>query len=221
MSVFGELVESAKSIEIRAWRGPLDLSASDKEFYSAIGYFTSQVAGLEFLLDECIFLIARKCRRLAHSLSKKIPFKMKEKIDFLIWTLVSIPKLREIGDSDGFLNLNFIGYAFEELWDFRNYCIHGNIGFINIGEDNFMFRSSRYSRADGHNSFMTTYEIRKKYIEMMLDNNKYLKSMIFRIIDILNGKDLKKELDEVMRGRAMIREIEAHLGRSIFSSPEA
>jgi hypothetical protein len=178
-------------VSMRTPRDALDLDEADTKLYAALGYFTVECADMEYLLDRFIFRYA-KLRSPLVKRTKSFPFSFERKIDFLVNAYIENQNLRTCGDADDRIELNSIGYLFEEIWSSRRHIIHGNLVFSEHNDE-------------------TTYRISRSYILYLLDRISYLRAFLRLGIDILDGKSPKTEADEAKRNRAALRELRQSL----------
>jgi hypothetical protein len=197
-------------VSMRTPRDALDLDEADTKLYAALGYFTVECADMEYLLDRFIFRYA-KLRSPLVKRTKSFPFSFERKIDFLVNAYIENQNLRTCGDADDRIELNSIGYLFEEIWSSRRHIIHGNLVFSEHNDESFSFESTRYVRSKKNEYDETTYRISRSYILYLLDRISYLRAFLRLGIDILDGKSPKTEADEAKRNRAALRELRQSL----------
>ena len=207
---FGELLTSAVSqgatISIKAKTEHLDFTDGELRMYAAIGKYVSEIANLEFDLDDFIFSFAKFFPKLAFSISKNVPLKIEEKAEFFAYAHVLNPKLRECGDLDGSLDLKYLFYGIIELFDSRNSIIHGSISFTRTKEDNFSVRVQKYTRISKNKYDIEDVKYGSGYIEKSLKEAHYIRTFIWRAKSALTGtKRLPKERDDLLKGRALWR----------------
>lgn len=224
-----EIFRSAKSISLEAKHGPLDFNESEKEYYAMIGKFLSDISRLEFQIDNFVFDYVHKrpseWRSFAEierkSVSgeridlKRYPQQTDSKIHFFICTFLYSRDMLQLGDLDGYLDLNAIGYMLEEVFQFRNFLIHGSLSGISSNSDRIVFRYKKYTRVNRHEAkgddgvpfVVETRDFSSIYLENILRNISYLSSLVFRARRHINGADTNKEQRDVLRGRALFREV--------------
>lgn len=197
---------SIPQVSIRIPDNVLDLDESSRDLYAALGYFTAECAHLEFLLEKFIFRYGKKGTPLAKR-TKNFPYKMEQKIDFLISAYIEYSPLRSCGDGNDRIELNSIGYMLEEIWSSRQQLIHGRIQFSEHKKDYFRFETTRHKRTSKNNYDQVTYRVSSNYVKDLIETIKYLKSFLLTGMEILEGKLPKTEADEIRRNRAEFREM--------------
>ncbi len=105
------------------------------------------VSRLEFAIDDFLFGFSESYEQVARALTRTYPFKMSERVDLLISILIEVKELRtQPIFFDGFLDLNWLGFALDELFEERNSIAHGASFFRETRDDRTLFHFYRYSR---------------------------------------------------------------------------
>ncbi|UPA23725.1 hypothetical protein [Shinella oryzae] len=198
-------VTPALQVSIKFPKDALDLSETDEKMYAALGYFTTQCAGLENILDKFIFTYGKLKTPLARG-TRIFPVNMKEKTEFLIKAYLENRNLRTCGDADDKINLNSIGYLMDEVWEARNHLIHGRLYLSRHKDGDFSFNSTRYTRVIRNEYEEVAYKISRSAIVHLLGGISYLKAFLRTGLEILDGGYPKKEADEIRRNQAAFRE---------------
>lgn len=98
--------------------------------YGALGRTLISLSNLEFAHDDFVFKMYESNRDLAVSISGRFPRQFREKTDFLIKAVASVRKLREVPIfQTGELNLLWLQYQLDELYDVRSILAHGSVFF--------------------------------------------------------------------------------------------
>lgn len=213
---FGELLVDAISkgakVSIEAKTEHLNFSTSELRIYASIGKYVSDIANLEFDLDDFIFSFAKFFPKFAFSISKNVPLKIEEKAAFFVYAHVLNPKLRECGDLDGALDLKYLYYGIIEIFDARNSIIHGSISFLRTKDEDFQVKIQKYTRFGKNRYDIEDTSYGSGYLEQAMQDTHYLRTFIWRAKEALDGsKNLSQERDELLKGRAIWRELTKHV----------
>jgi len=104
---------------------------------------------LEFVHDHFIAAVNEKEPGFAAEKSKAFPRHFKEKTDFLVGVLLDWPELRMIPIfSDGTLNLQWLQYQLDELYDVRSALAHGSISVVEKGDGWTRWRLERWVKGE-------------------------------------------------------------------------
>jgi hypothetical protein len=178
--------------------------------YACLGRYMSDVARLEFDMDEFIFSFCTKFPKLSFSISKRFLIKIDGKINFIVYAHVLYPKLREYGDLNGSLNLKYIYYSMSELFDKRNSIVHGAHVFAKTSDKSFVVRVKKSKSLGDRKVAIEELEYGSGYLEQALRDAHYLRNFIWRAKRVLKGDhSLNRERDELLRGHAEWRALEA------------
>lgn len=202
-------IEQGATLTITQRDRYLDLPESEREIYAAIGKFVSEMADIEFVLDDFIFAFSGKFPGAAVAISKGPPFKFEEKVSFLIYAHVLVPAMRECGDLEGGLNLHSLFYGLLELYDRRNGIVHGRVMSSQTAPGHFVVDARRHRRLAKDTYVVEPLVYDSSYLENALQDIHYFKSCIWRAKRVVEGDlDQARERDELLRGQANIRAIE-------------
>jgi len=190
----------------------LALDEDDHKFYAPIGRIICHVSKLEFELDEYMFLFRKKFPKMTQSLSSAFPKMYSDKIRFFVETFICYSPLRRIGDANGELNLNTIGYLFEQLFDARNHLAHGAIYFSETTDMRTVYTAEKYTRIKGKKqSFQKDkYKFSTIFLDQLFGDCLYLKALIRNAVRLLNGEDVPRERDDFLKDQARKRELFAY-----------
>ncbi|WP_404934738.1 hypothetical protein [Nitratireductor sp. L15S-10] len=184
----------------------------NKDLYTLIGYVVAKIAKLEFSIDEFIFEFNNKYPVTSKRISKNAPTKMEEKLYFIIKCYIEIPQLRTVGDNEDYLNLNAFGYMMDEIWDFRKSIVHGRIISAKRGKsERYAIKLIRYMRRTKNNYYLNETHLGQGYIEYIIDNSEYVRSILFCAMEIIKGNDPHKERWDLIRSRERAMEIRKRL----------
>lgn len=103
------------------------------------------LSNLEFTHDEFVFKAYSANRDLSLALTKRFPRQFKEKTDFLINSVANIRELRQTPlFQTGELNLLWLQYQLDELYEVRAIIAHGSIFFSESTPDRITWTFERY-----------------------------------------------------------------------------
>jgi hypothetical protein len=113
--------------------------------YGALGKAMVALSNLEFTHDEFVFKAYSANRDLSLALTKRFPRHFKEKTDFLINSVANIRELRQTPlFQTGELNLLWLQYQLDELYEVRPIIAHGSIFFSESTPDRITWTFERY-----------------------------------------------------------------------------
>lgn len=112
--------------------------------YAPIGAAVVHLSNLEFAHDSFVLTFHEKNTKDALKISRHFPRHFKDKVDFLIGALAIFPKLRTVPVFwDGTLNLLWLQYQLDELYEVRTKLAHGSIFYSETGEGGTVWRLDR------------------------------------------------------------------------------
>jgi hypothetical protein len=207
---FADLIEQALAkgakLSITAKTSKLDFSENELTSYASVGKYVSEIARLEYDLDDFCFLFAKFFPKLALSISRNVPVKIDEKAAFFCYAHVLYPKLREIGDPDGMMDLKYLYYGLIELFNKRNSIIHGTIVFAEHIDNKFLVSVRKYKRLGKNRYDIEEAKYGSDYLERAMKDAHYISTFIWRAKKAIEGTvDLWKERDEFLRGQVAWR----------------
>ncbi|WP_423206428.1 hypothetical protein E2974_14115 [Paracoccus yeei] len=113
--------------------------------YGALGKALVSLSNLEFSHDNFVFIMHKTNRDLSLKLSKKFPRHFKEKTSFLINAVANVQKLRKIPVfQTGELNLLWLQYQLDELYEIRSIIAHGSIFISESTPDRITWTFERF-----------------------------------------------------------------------------
>jgi hypothetical protein len=203
--LFRKAIRNGARLTVTAKEGPFDFSESELNKYAAIGKYVSEIARLEYDIDDFILKFSVKFPDLSRSITRSTPFKIDEKAAYVVYAHALYPKLRECGDIDGSLSLNYIYYGIIELFDKRNTVVHGTIISSEHKDDAFRLSVRKFKRVGKRDFKIEETRYGSGFLEQSLKEAHYLSTFIWRAKRVLEGTDVAKERDELLRGRAKVR----------------
>ncbi len=140
------------------------------------------VSRLEFAFDDFLFEFAKRHEKVARDLARTYPFKIRERVDLLIAALIKVRELRtQPIFTDGFMELNWLGYALDELFEERNAIAHGASFFREIRNERIVVHFHRYVRTSRNTYEQTKYIISNVGLAHLTDRahalRRYLESL--------------------------------------------
>lgn len=113
--------------------------------YGALGKTLVALSNLEFAHDEFVFKMYEAHRELSIRLSKRFPRHFKEKTNFLINAVSNVQKLRRGSIfQTGELNLLWLQYQLDELYETRSIVAHGSVFFSESKYDQITWTFERF-----------------------------------------------------------------------------
>ena len=208
---FGELfqtaIESGATLSIKAKTDRLDFEGQEAFMYAAIGYYISEIAELEYDLDDFVAHVVEHRPRICRKISKAFPLKIEDKAEFFVYSHAMLPELRKCGDLDGNLNLHFLFWRIIEIFDERNAVVHGSRVHTDMKDLNFEVSVQKFKRVDRSSFRSENFTYNSDFITHALDDIHYIQTFIWRAKKVLAGTgDPSKAREELLRGRATARE---------------
>jgi hypothetical protein len=204
-----EAISNGAHLEIKARYSHLEFGGEQEIYmYACLGKYMSDIAHLEYDLDDFIIQFCTKFPKISKAISKSFPEKIRDKIAFFVYASIMYPKLRECGDLDGRMDLHFLYYGMIELFDIRNVIIHGSHIFSETKKGGFVLNVRKSKNLRGGKVAIQQFSYGHGYLEQALVDTHYFQTFIWRAMKVLQGtQDLKKQRDELLRGRANWREL--------------
>lgn len=164
------------------------MGSRNNEEFAPIGELVVAVSRLEYALDDFLFRFSSRHKDTAESLTKTYPFKIKERIDLVISVLICEPGLRtQPIFSDGFLDLNWLAFALEELFNERNHIAHGASFFHEVDADRTVYHFYRYTRVSKNAYERVQYSISNYGLEHLSKRAHVLRRYFDRLSDYMEG----------------------------------
>jgi hypothetical protein len=169
------------------------------------------MAGLEYVVDQFLWAFVKRMKGSPALASfKTFPNRMSEKIDFITLAYIMFPPLRNCGDADDYLSINGIIYGLEEVWSARNVLVHGKVHFIERSEYGFRIRTHQFERIERNKYRDAQYHIGVGAILECLERARYLEAQLRQGTEILQGRNVRAEQQQLRRGRARGRELRSY-----------
>lgn len=197
-----------------------DFSLRNRKEYGIVGYFVCEIAKLEYEIDRFIFTLSETYPKFAWGLSRKIPFKTSDKIEFVVSSYICLPRLREVGDINNELNLNVLAYGLEEIFEFRNILVHGRMGLIESNGDFYVFEVSKYKiDTKNRSASIEKYRYSSVYIDYLVEQEKYIRTMLWRGSEWISDRmNIGRSREVLLKGAARLRELGEELSLLTDSS---
>lgn len=117
----------------------------DSGGYGPIGETLVALSNLEFAHDEFVFEMHNRHHDLCLRFAKKFPRHFKKKTDFLVGAVVNVPKLKQIPIfPTGELNLLWLQYQLDELYEIRSILAHGSIFYSRVTPERITWTFDRF-----------------------------------------------------------------------------
>ncbi|MFC3529346.1 hypothetical protein ACFOMH_14295 [Paracoccus mangrovi] len=182
--------------------------------YGALGKAMVSLSNLEFAHDEFVFAMHKTDRDLSIGLSKKFPRHFREKTDFLIDAVFNVSKLRRIPFfATGELNLLWLQYQLDEIYEVRSIIAHGSIFFSESTEDRITWRFDRYVQGQKNTWAPEAVKISNGYLASVHYSASAIKNYIVRLTMCLEDRSCwEKEYQadkEIRQNRKLVAELAA------------
>lgn len=150
--------------------------------YGALGKTLVALSNLEFAYDEFVLQMHEMNRDLSIDLSKRFPRHFKEKTNFLINAVSNVPKLRKIPIfSTGELNLLWLQYQLDELYEVRSMVAHGSIFYSEISPDRITWTFERVVKTEKNTWAREAVKISNGYLANVHYSASIIKHYFVRI----------------------------------------
>lgn len=160
---------------------PTNFIATSGE-YGALGKTLVGLSNLELVHDDFLFKMHETYRDLSVTLSKKFPRHFKEKTDFLIKAVSNIPKLRQVPIFwTGELNLLWLQYQLDELYEIRSIVAHGSIFFSETTPDRITWTFERTVQREKMTWVREAVEISNGYLASVHYTASAIKHYLVRL----------------------------------------
>ncbi|MGR3269418.1 hypothetical protein [Thalassococcus profundi] len=196
--------------------GPAETFQEKAESYASIGLYLAEVSNLDFEIDQFIAEVARKHPELSRSRSKRFPKKWRHKIAFCVEIIEVIPDLRRIPIySDGYLSMDYLSYAVDEIFYVRNLVAHGSIDVVrnHLGVKSWTASKATFVRdADNAECYsVSRYRFSEHYLEELFHRSVALRKYFFALRRFLeageNWESRYQEDKQIRENRKFIIEI--------------
>lgn len=147
-----------------------------------------QLSNLEFCHDQFAFKVFNTNRELALSLSNKFPRHFRKKTDFLIHAVANVAELKKIPIfQTGELDLLWLQYQLDELYEIRSVIAHGSIIYSEIDADRINFSFDRVVRRERNSWRIERVEMTNGYLAHVEHTAFIIKGYIRELICALGG----------------------------------
>lgn len=172
------------------------------------------LSNLEFAHDEFVFGMHKNYRDLSIRLSKKFPRHFREKTDFLINSVSNVQKLRKIPIyQTGELNLLWLQYQLDEIYEIRSIIAHGSIFLSESTEDRITWKFERFVQNQRHTWTPEEVKISNGYLASVHYTASAIKHYIVRLTMCLEDRSCwereYQEDKEIRRNRKLLAELTA------------
>lgn len=166
---------------------PDEFIANSKE-YGALGKAMVSLSNLEFAHDDFVFEMHKKNQDLTLKLSKKFPRHFKEKTDFLINAVANSNRLLQLPMfATGQLNLLWLQYQLDELYEIRAIIAHGSIFFSETTPDRITWKFERIVQSEKNAWRPEAVEISNGYLASVYYSASCIKRYIVNLTRCLKG----------------------------------
>lgn len=172
------------------------------------------LSNLEFAHDSFIFKMHEVHRDLSVGLSNRFPRHFRNKTDFLVEAIASLPKLRtEPVFQTGELNTVWLQYQLDELYGIRSILAHGSISFSESTPDRITWTFRRVVPKEKKTWTQEAVKISNGYLASVHLSGTVLSRYLTRLTLCLEGtscweKDYQMD-KEIRENRILLSEIAA------------
>lgn len=154
--------------------------------YGALGEALVSLSNLEFTHDTFVFRMHEKHHDLSTSLSKTFPRHFKEKTNFLINSISNVRSLREIPIfQSGELNLLWLQYQLDELYEIRSIIAHGSVFFSETQPSRIIWTFERFVQSKKNTWTLEAVNISNGYLASVHYSASIIKAYIVRLTHCL------------------------------------
>ena len=192
---------------------PTDFIANSGE-YGALGKTLVALSNLELAHDKFVFKMHETHRDLSIGLSKLFPRHFKEKTNFLINAVSNVQKLRQVPIfQTGELNLLWLQYQLDELYEVRSIVAHGSIFFSESTPDRITWTFERFVQKQKKTWTCEAVEISNGYLASVHYSAEAIRHYIIRLTKCLEDSscwESEYQADkEIRRNRKLFAELTA------------
>lgn len=182
--------------------------------YGALGKALVELSNLEFAHDDFVLNMRRTDPDLAVSISKQFPRHFKEKTNFLINSVANVPRLRQVPIfQTGDLNLLWLQYQLDELYETRSIIAHGSIFFSETTPDRITWTFERVVKKEKRTWGLETIKISNGYLASVHYTASAIRHYLVTLKKCLLGESSWEEIyqsdKEIREGRIYIAELRA------------
>jgi hypothetical protein len=200
-------------------RGYLAASAE----YGPIGKAVMELSNLEFAHDQFVVSVNEKDSAFAARIAKDFPRQFRDKTDFLLVVLQEWRQLREIPIfSDGTLNLQWLQYQLDELYDVRAALAHGSLSLVERGDGWARWRLDRWVMIKERGTWtVASTTVGSGFLANVVATARALRRYLLNLVGAIEGtfkwEDAYKADIEIRANRESLREL-VDLGA--FAAPD-
>jgi hypothetical protein len=206
--LFQSAIEGGAKLSIKVKTDSLDFEGQEAFMYASIGYYISEIADLEYELDDFVAHVVEHRPKTCTKISRSFPFKIEDKAEFFVFAHAMLPELRRCGDFDGNLNLHFLFWRIIEIFDERNAVVHGTRLHTSTEPLDFKISVQKFKRVDRSNLRLETFTYNSAFIRHALSDIHYIRTFVWRAKEVLAGTgDPSMARDELLKGRSKMREL--------------
>lgn len=206
--------------DIDIWKMPLIYHPDPTDFitnsgeYGALGKTLVALSNLEFAHDEFVFKMHETDLDLSINLSKRFPRHFKEKTNFLINAVANVPKLRQVPIfQTGELNLLWLQYQLDELYEVRSIVAHGSIFFSESTPDRITWTFERFVKKEKMTWTREAVKISNGYLASVHYTASVIKHYLVLLIQCLADNSCWEEYyqadKEIRQNRKFFAELTA------------
>lgn len=182
--------------------------------FGALGSALVSLSNLEFAHDEFVFKVHEQNKELSLRLSKSFPRHFKKKTDFLVDAVWLIPKLRQVPMFvTGELNLQWLQYQLDELYEIRLIFAHGSVFLSETSEDRITWTFERFVSNRRNTWEREAVKISNGFLASVSWSAETIKQYIYALLRTLEGNsswEREYQADkEIRSNRLMFAELKA------------
>jgi hypothetical protein len=159
------------------------------ERYGPIGMAIVYLSNLEYAHDQFIVAVNGQHPELALKMSKRFPRQFNDKVDFLVSSIIYIRHLRRTPIfSDGSLNLQWLQYQLDELYQLRATLAHGSIFQSTRHPNGAVWKLDRYVKRSSEKNGLwgeISYEVGSTFLADAILTAQALKHYVLDLTNTL------------------------------------
>lgn len=158
--------------------------------YKSIGGIVVALSNLEFAHDNFVLAVNRSNPKLASKISRKFPRQFRQKTDFVICVIAHSFTLRQTPIfGDGSLDLQWLQYKLDELYELRAAIAHGSILYSKTSDKGTLWRLDRIVSTEKNRWGEQSLEIGTSYLADVWLTTKVLKHYLVRLTRVIENGD--------------------------------
>lgn len=172
------------------------------------------LSNLELAHDIFIFKMHELYRDFSIKLSRRFPRHFKEKTDFLVNAVANLPPLKQVPIfQSGDLNLLWLQYQMDELYDIRSILAHGSIFFSETTPDRITWTFERFVQGQDKGWFRQGVKISNGYLASVDYTASALRHYLGDLVRCLEGSSCwegnYQAYKEIRKNRKFLAELVA------------